>query len=300
MAAIVFRSAHKIGEFALRDHTSKEWDWGLAAVAALAAFETVLNVNFFIAKVHLVGVYLAYRFAIGYGKGAAPSPLWRAILVFWTIAPLLVFIGVIGAYGKLDQFVPMGVGVALKLGNTQGAQFVVGTLAGLVTFGGAYTAVPFVQYEAVESGAWVVNQTFLDSLAMCSVLPTPLVMFILMVGYMSGVAIKGAETDGLIGAALMTLGMFLPAFALPVLCGETIERAVGVGGYTALVLDAVAATVVGQIAITALVLLRTAVVVPTDAVIFFAALHTMYGVAHKFTPVLVVAAAAMAGQVLYF
>jgi chromate transporter len=65
----------------------------------------------------------------------------------------------------MDDLIPMGVGVAKELGNTQGAQFVVGLLGGLVTFGGAYTAVPFISYEAVTSGGWVTNQVFLDALA---------------------------------------------------------------------------------------------------------------------------------------
>jgi chromate transporter len=301
MAAIVFRSAHKIGDFAFRDHENKEWDWGLAFVGALSAFETVLNVNYFISKIHLVIVYVLWRWA-GFGatKGAPGTLFWRALCVFWTAAPILVFIGTTGAYGKLDLIVPMGMGIAAKLGNTQGAQFVIGLVSGLVTFGGAYTALPFIQYETVISGGWILNQVFLDSLSVGSVLPTPLVMFVLMIGYMSGINIKRSYADALIGAALMTLGMFLPAFIMPVCFGDTLERAISGKGTFALILDAVAATVVGQIAITALLLLRTAVVMPTAAIIFFATIQTLYGLPHKFTPVLVVFCAGIAGQVLFY
>ena len=282
MAALVFRAVHKIGDFAFRDHKTKDLDWGLIGVGALAAFETVLNVNYFISKFHLVFVYALIRMSGVLSDGPAPprATLWKIVLVFWTIAPLLVFIGVIGAYGKLDDFVPMGVGVAKTLGNTPGAQFVVGLLAGLVTFGGAYTAIPFVEYETVVSGAWIANKVFLDSLVICSVLPTPLVMFILMIGYSSGLA-RGSDGAALIGAALMTLGMFLPAFAMPVFFNDTLEKVVGKGGATAKFLDAIAATVVGQIAITALVLLRTAVTEPTQAVLFFATLQFAYSTTNK-------------------
>ena len=302
MAAIVFRSVHKIGDFSFRNHETKAWNWGLAYVGALAAFETVLNVNYFISKFHLVFVYILYHWAFlpNDDHHVKNTMLWKILLVFWTVAPLLVFIGISGAYGKIDDFIPMGVGVAEKLGNSQAAQFVVGLVSGLVTFGGAYTALPFVQYEVVKSGGWIVNQVFLDSLSVCSILPTPLVMFILMIGYQSGLNIKGSESDALIGAALMTLGMFLPAFAIPVFFSDSLERFVGSKGTVALFLDAIAATVFGQIAITALILLRTAVVQPTSAVIFFGALHTLYGLPHKFTPLLVVFAAAIAGHVLYY
>jgi putative chromate ion transporter len=307
MSALIFRACHKIGDFAFRDHSSKALNWGLVLVGGLAAFEAVLDVNYFITKVHLALVYYCWLKAAaapppGSAGGASSSSrlCWQAALAFTAVAPLLVFIGVIAAYGKMDTLVPMGVGVAKHLGNTQGAQFVVGLLAGLVTFGGAYTAIPFVQYETVRSGAWILNQVFLDSLAVCSILPTPLVMFITLVGYVSGTNMAGSQTDGLIAALLMTLGMFLPAFIMPIAFHEQLERLVSHKGMAAQLLDSVAATVVGQIAITGLVLLRSSVTKPLDAIIFFAALHTAFGVPHKYTPVLIVAAAAMAGAVLYF
>ena len=307
MAALLFRAVIKIGDFSLKDHATKQFDIALVLVAAFAAFEAVLFVNYFIAKIHLVLVYLLYLKATGHAALGGPSRYavaWRAAAVCLALAGLLVFIGVTAAYGRLDVSVPMGVGVANTLGNSQGAQFVVGLMGGLVTFGGAYTAIPFVQYETVRAGGWIVNQVFLDSLAVCSILPTPLVMFVTMVGYASGAATGGAHgystgINGLVGALLMTLGMFLPAFIMPVCFGDTLDRAMNATGIFSKVLDAVAATVVGQIAITGLQLLRTAVVAPTDAVIFFAAMHVANGVPGKYTVLMIVAAAGMAGQMLY-
>ena len=217
------------------------------------------------------------------------------------MAPTLVYIGVIGAYGKLDALIPMGVGVAEKLGNTYGAQFVVGLLGGLVTFGGAYTAIPFVQYEAVVSGGWVLNAAFLDSLAVANLLPTPLVMFITMVGYLSGAAMPGgSQLTGLWGALLMTLGMFLPAFVLPICFHDSLEGVMARKGLFVKVLDSIAATVVGQIFVTALSLLRAAVASPLQAVIFFCALQTVYNLPHKYTPVLIVFCASLAGVMLFY
>ncbi len=79
--------------------------------------------------------------------------------------------------------------------------FILGLLAGLLTFGGAYTAVPFVQRDAVILGKWITNRQFLDGLALGSILPTPLVMFTTFVGYVG---------HGFSGAVVMTLGMFIP------------------------------------------------------------------------------------------
>ena len=45
------------------------------------------------------------------------------------------------------------------------ALFLSGLKAGLLTFGGAYTAIPFVRNDAVGRG-WVSEGQFLDSLAL--------------------------------------------------------------------------------------------------------------------------------------
>lgn len=307
MAALVFRAVHKIGDGAFRDHATREWDWGLALVGGLGAFESVLTVNFFVAKAHLIAVYYAWLRAHGEGLGSARgghgpivSRAWGAALAVTIVVPLAVFIGVIAAYGRMDNYIPMGVGVGASLGNTPAAQFVVGLLGGLVTFGGAYTAIPFINYEAVTSGAWIAPQVFLDALAIGSILPTPLVMFVVVVGYAAGFnASGGALGPAFGGASLMALGMFLPAFVMPVFFHDHLEAVVMSHGTFARILDSVAATVVGQIAITALQLVRSSVVNPLGAVIFFGAIQTAYNVPHKYTPLLIVAAAACAGQVLF-
>lgn len=308
MAALVFRACHKIADGAFRDHATKEWDWGLALVGALGAFESVLTVNFFIAKAHLIAVYYVWLLAHGEGRGSAKgghgpviSAAWGVALAVTILAPIAVFIGVIAAYGRMDTLIPMGVGVGASLGNTPAAQFVVGLLGGLVTFGGAYTAIPFINYETVTSGAWIAPQVFLDALAIGSILPTPLVMFVVVVGYAAGFNAggQGALGPAFAGAALMALGMFLPAFVMPIFFHEHLESLVMAHGTFARILDSVAATVVGQIAVTALQLLRSSVVNPLGAVIFFGAIQTAYNLPHKYTPILIVAAAAAAGQVLF-
>ncbi|MFS7139959.1 chromate transporter, partial [Pseudomonas aeruginosa] len=81
--------------------------------------------------------------------------------------------------------------------------FAAGLKGGLLTFGGAYTAIPFVRDDAVGRG-WMTDGQFLDGLALSGVLPAPLIIFATFVGYVAG---------GPIGAVAMTAGIFLPAFA---------------------------------------------------------------------------------------
>jgi chromate transporter len=82
-----------------------------------------------------------------------------------------------------------------------------GLKAGLLTFGGAFTVIPFLQESSVDVHHWLTDAQFVDGLAMGGVLPAPLIIFSTFVGYIAG---------GLTGALVITLGIFLPAFVLPI------------------------------------------------------------------------------------
>ncbi|MBK9409009.1 MAG: chromate transporter [Gemmatimonadetes bacterium] len=58
--------------------------------------------------------------------------------------------------------------------------------AGLLTFGGAYTAIPFLRSDAVITGRWMTDAQFLDGLALSSVLPAPFIIFSTFVGIPRG------------------------------------------------------------------------------------------------------------------
>ena len=58
-----------------------------------------------------------------------------------------------------------------------------GLRGGLLTYGGAYTAIPFLQQDAVVRGGWMINGQFLDDIALSGILPAPLIIFSTFVGY---------------------------------------------------------------------------------------------------------------------
>lgn len=58
-----------------------------------------------------------------------------------------------------------------------------GLIAGMVTFGGAYTTLPFIYAAAVQNAGWLSQRAFLDAIAITNMMPTPLVMFVTLVGY---------------------------------------------------------------------------------------------------------------------
>jgi len=119
--------------------------------------------------------------------------------------------------------------------------FLAGLKAGLFTFGGAYTAIPFLRADSARAG-WVGDAQFLDGLALSSVLPAPLIIFATFVGYAAG---------GPWGGVAITAGIFLPAFAFSMIFYDRLEAVLENARLHAL-LDGVAAAVVGLIAATAI------------------------------------------------
>ena len=119
--------------------------------------------------------------------------------------------------------------------------FLSGLKAGLLTFGGAYTAIPFIRQDIAGRG-WMSDGQFLDGVALSGVLPAPLIIFATFVGYVAG---------GFGGALAMTAGVFLPAFAFSLVFYDRLEGVLENARLRDL-LDGVAAGVVGLIAATSL------------------------------------------------
>lgn len=243
VAALIVRAVVRIGGHALADR----WLWGIAAVAMWA---------------QLAGVHFGIVLAMG-GMTAvlARSARSLACLVLALVACSAAW--QVASSGALAGFAALADPLASAGGALQTvsipALFWFGLKAGLLTFGGAYTAIPFLQRDAVVQGAWMSNAQFLDGLALGGLLPAPLVIFATFVGYLGG---------GPWGAVAMTAGMFLPAFAFTLLAHDTMERLVNRPRVHRL-LEGVTAAVVGLIAGTSLALLK-ATLTGIDAMLLFA------------------------------
>jgi chromate transporter len=148
--------------------------------------------------------------------------------------------------------------------------FLEGLKAGLLTFGGAFTVIPFLQESAVQNQGWLTDSQFVDGLAMSGVLPAPLIIFSTFVGYVAG---------GLGGALAMTLGIFIPAFLFPIFLHRWLV-ALAENPRIRPFLLGVAAAVVGLIAAVTIDIIDTGVVdVPTAILALgaFAALMHFHG-----------------------
>jgi chromate transporter len=163
-----------------------------------------------------------------------------------------------------------------------------GLKAGLLTFGGAFTAIPFLQESAVNTHHWLTQSQFVDGLAIGGVLPAPLIIFSTFVGYVAG---------GLAGALAMTFGIFLPAFVFPIFFHRGLV-AVAENPRIRPFLFGVAAGVIGLIASVAVDIADTSVVdVPTGilAAAAFLALSRWHG---KLTVLYVVLGCGLIGALL--
>lgn len=275
--ALIVRACHRIGGHCLTNAP-------LWAIGILAALGELLGVSFHV-TLPLAGV--AYVVAARRRwMSAALTGVVFAVAV-WQLSPVIAGREAIiparhAATGTGEEKAQTGQAEAPAL-------FMSGLRAGLLTFGGAYTAIPFLREDAVERGAWMSERDFLDGVALSGVLPAPLIIFSTFVGYFGG---------GPVGALAMTLGVFLPAFLFSILFHRHLEAVIH-NPTLHNFLEGVAAGVVGLIVITTVGLGTIAVPNLTAALIFIAALAVVYRWKNKLTIPVIIAGAGLAGWLCF-
>ena len=213
--AVIARSVQRIGQHIIVGRL-------LAGLAVIGAMATLAGVPFW---APLVAGAFAYGRAAE--KPAAALALASLIvLAAWLLLPI--------AGSPSPTTASLGHANAATL-----ALFLAGLKGGLLTFGGAYTAIPYVRADTVGRG-WLTDGQFLDGVALANLLPAPLVIFATFAGYVAG---------GFPGALAITAGMFLPAFAFSMVFFERLEAVVEHPRLQR-TLDGVAAAAVGIIAAT--------------------------------------------------
>lgn len=213
VSALIVRATHRISSSILI-HKS-HW---ICAITAIIL--TLL-------KCHFIFVFIVC---------AAYQGLWSnnkkslAIIIFFTLNTIFVTSAFLYQIPEI-----------IKINGTNNL-LVEGLKAGLLSFGGAYTAIPFLQNSMVGHYPIITNQVFLDGIALGSIIPAPLIIFGTYLGFIA---------DGFAGALLMTLGIFLPAFSFTLIGHKYLERLVENQTLHG-ILDGISSAVVGLLAVTAI------------------------------------------------
>lgn len=86
---------------------------------------------------------------------------------------------------------------------------------GALSFGGAFTIIPLIQYEVVDRFQWVTTKEFLDGIAIGQVTPGPISITATFLGY---------KLAGLWGAVVGTLAIYFPSFFIVILLIPQYDR----------------------------------------------------------------------------
>ncbi len=75
--------------------------------------------------------------------------------------------------------------------------------------------IPFVQREVVQHYGWLTQQQFVDAIALGQITPGPILISATFIGY---------KVQGLPGAVVATLAVFLPSFIMTLLAARQLAR----------------------------------------------------------------------------
>jgi chromate transporter len=264
VAALILRATHRIAGHVLSGMSL----WIAAALSVLLT----------LAGVHFIAVFAICALWQGlWAKGRRRAAVTTLIVA--TLGALAWYWGIQPSPGSV--IVANASAGAMSL-------FFEGLKAGMLSFGGAYTVIPFLQESMVGVYPGVTPQSFLDGIALSSVIPAPLVIFGTYLGFLA---------DGMTGALLVTAGIFLPAFAVTLIGHATLERVIANPALHG-VLDGISAGVVGLLAVTALQITLQSVSTPSHAVIAILSLAALYAFKQKWIVPGIMLASAIGGKFL--
>jgi len=165
----------------------------------------------------------------------------------WLARAMLPIAATGASLGAAALSLPLLFGTFLKIGAT--------------LYGSGYVLLAFLRADFVDRLGWITDRQLLDAVAIGQVTPGPLFTTATFIGYL---------VAGPAGAAVATIGIFLPAFGLVALVGGLAAR-LRSRPLTAALLDGVNAAAIGLMAAVSLELGGVAIVDPLTAGLAFAA-----------------------------
>ena len=263
VAAIVLHALHRIAKKSLGNMAVTPVPWAIAAMSLIAVLVFGLPFPIVVLSAMLFGALMARVAPNALVRSSAhastqssshvpalidddtPTPLHARFKVSRLASVLLV--------GAALWLLPMAALFLREGWNgtlTQMGWFF--TKAALLTFGGAYAVLPYVNQAAVDHYQWLTTAQMMDGLALGETTPGPLIIVVAFVGFVGGwgKAVLGPEAlfaGAALAACVATWFTFLPSFIFILAGGPWVESTRGNLKLTA-PLAAVTAAVVGVIA----------------------------------------------------
>ena len=262
VAAIVLHALHRIASKSLGNPLAVPVPWALTAMSFIAVWGFNIAFPWVVLTALLLGVVLSRVAPGALGKASGHASKGgaheRALIDDDTPTPShakfkLARLGLVLLAGAVLWLLPMT--LLLLNDGWQGTLTQIGwffTKAALLTFGGAYAVLPYVNQAAVEHYQWLTTAQMMDGLALGETTPGPLIIIVAFVGFVAGwgkeVLGPGAQFMGAaLAACVATWFTFLPSFIFILAGGPYVESTRGNLKLTA-PLAAVTAAVVGVIA----------------------------------------------------
>ena len=234
--ALIVQALLRIGRRALKHPVH----WVLAIAAFVLIAGRLATFPLIVAGAALAGLLARTGEAARVEAGSPAIFPWRTLVagvVLWAI-PALTILATAGKgslYANIYRFF---------------------TSTALITFGGAYAILAWVNQQAVDVYGWVTQADTIAGLALAETTPGPLIMVLQFIGFMAGWHLQGDGGQATLSALLASWATFLPAFILILVAAPYVLR-LSENRRLAAALAGITAAVVGVIASLAIAFGRT-------------------------------------------
>jgi chromate transporter len=154
---------------------------------------------------------------------------------------------------------------------------------GAILFGSGHVLFAYINHDVVNRFHWLTSRQLLDAIAVGQITPGPVSSAVTFIGYL---------LEGLPGAILATIGIFLPSFIIVLFIQQFLPKIIKISGVQ-IFFDGINAGVVALIFAVALNLMRTSIIDISSA--FFLILSLVILIKYKIDPALLVLSGALIG-----
>ena len=242
VVGIVAAALIRIGKRALKTRAA----YAIAAGAFIALLIFGVPFPIVIVVAGLLGLWLGPRSAGAPGEAGGAADVGRpGVAPTWGRAVRVLAVGLVVWLGPLAL-----VASAIGTDTVIAKEAVFFSFMALVTFGGAYAVLAYVNQAAVLRFGWLTSGEMAVGLSLAESTPGPLILTVVFVGFVAAFRDPGTldpVAAGTIGALVTAWATFVPSFLFIFLGAPSVERLRG-DRRIAAALSAITAAVVGVIA----------------------------------------------------